>query len=165
MVVTRIAAIDDEPFLLEVYASTRLDEVQAWGWGEHERDAFLSMQWRMQKNSYQMQYPDSESLIISYEGFQAGRLMLNRTKEKIHLIDISLLPPFRNRLIGSTLLKKLQQEAFIQNQMIVLHVTLHNHARRLYERSGFQVHERSDLYLTMVWQSRLSEDSYERRLE
>jgi ribosomal protein S18 acetylase RimI-like enzyme len=151
MPVTRIATRDDDHFLHEVYVSTRLDEVLNWGWEEDQRNKFLSMQWRMQKNSYQVQYPDSENLIISYEGLNSGRLMLNRTAEKIYLIDISLLPQFRNRMIGTALLLKLQKEGLLNKQTIELHVTTHNPARRLYERMGFQVQEILDFYIRMIW--------------
>jgi ribosomal protein S18 acetylase RimI-like enzyme len=149
---TRLAKTEDAPFLYEVYSSTRMDEVSAWGWEEHDRNAFLSIQWIMQKNSYQLQFPDAENLIISYEGLNAGRLMLYRTTEKIHLIDISLLPSFRNHGVGSSLLKTLQHEALMKQQIIELHVTPHNPARRLYERLGFQLHESLDFYWKMVWQ-------------
>jgi ribosomal protein S18 acetylase RimI-like enzyme len=104
------------------------------------------------KNSYQLQFPDAENLIISYGGVNAGRLMLYRTKGKIHLIDISLLPSYRNRGVGSSLLKALQHEALMNHQIIELHVTPHNPARRLYERLEFQLHESLDFYWKMVWQ-------------
>jgi ribosomal protein S18 acetylase RimI-like enzyme len=152
MIETRIAKIEDDPFLCEVYTSTRMDEVSAWGWEESDRNAFLFMQWTMQKNSYQHQFPDAENLIISYEELDAGRIMLKRTMGKIHLIDISLLPPFRNHGIGSSLLKNLQHEALMNHQIIELHVTPHNPAKRLYERLGFQLHETLDFYWKMVWQ-------------
>jgi ribosomal protein S18 acetylase RimI-like enzyme len=153
MIETRIAKIEDDPFLCEVYSSTRIDEVSAWGWEESERNAFLTMQWIMQKNSYQHQFPDAENHIISYEGLNAGRMMLKRTKGIIHLIDISLLPLFRNHGVGSSLLKILQHEALMNQQIIELHVTPHNPARLLYERLGFQQHETLDFYWKMVWQT------------
>ncbi|KIL35595.1 hypothetical protein SD71_12655 [Cohnella kolymensis] len=151
MLETRIAKIEDEYFTYEVYASTRNAEVSAWGWEENDRNAFLSMQWMMQRNSYLLQFPDAENLIVTYEGLKAGRLMIRRTPQKIQVIDISLLPPFRNRGIGSSLLKKLQNEALMKGQVIELHVTLHSPARNLYERLGFQLQESSDLYWKMAW--------------
>ncbi|MFC5649785.1 GNAT family N-acetyltransferase [Paenibacillus solisilvae] len=151
MMETRTAAREDDLFLCEVYSSTRLEEVSAWGWEDKDCKAFLSMQWRMQTNSYQLQFPDSENLILSYEGTDAGRMMLNKAAEKIHLIDISLLPPFRNRGIGTSILKNLQQEALMNQQIIELHVTPYNPARRLYERLGFQLSESLDFYWKMVW--------------
>jgi hypothetical protein len=49
MLETRIAKIEDDPFLCEVYCSTRIDEVSAWCWEENDRNAFLSTQWIIQK--------------------------------------------------------------------------------------------------------------------
>ena len=156
MLETRIPRNEDASFLYEVYCSTRMDDVSAWGWGEKDIQAFLSMQWTMQQCSYQLHYPDAQHFIISYEGLDAGRLMLHRTKDMIRLIDISLLPSYRNRGIGGALLKSLQRDARKNQQILVLQVTPHNPARRLYERLGFQTVESSDIYWTMVWRPMLS---------
>jgi ribosomal protein S18 acetylase RimI-like enzyme len=151
MLEMRVAEAEEDLFLYNVYSSTRLDEVSAWGWGEHERDAFLKMQWMMQRKHYDMQYPDADNLIVCYQGIKTGRMMLKRTPDMLHLIDISLLPAFRNRGIGTRLIQMLQQEALWMKQTIQLHVVPHNPARRLYERLGFQLGESTDMYWRMVW--------------
>lgn len=143
--------VDDDPFLSEVYASTRIDEMSTWGWEIHDKSAFLSMQWMIQKKAYQSQFPNAENLIIMYDGIRVGRMMLQKTQEKIQLIDISLLPQSRNKGIGSSLITNLQQESLLKNLTIELHVTPLNPAKRLYERLGFYLHETSDFYWKMVW--------------
>lgn len=151
MLEMRIAAVEDDPFLYEVYASTRFEEVSSWGWGDAAIHSFLTMQWSMQTRSYKLQYPDSDIYLVSYEGRNIGRLMVQRTPERVCLIDIALLQGSRNRGIGSQLIQRLQQEASAQNQEIVLHVTSNNPARRLYERLGFQIQEIQDVYWKLIW--------------
>ncbi|WP_157276834.1 hypothetical protein [Paenibacillus sp. Soil766] len=40
---------EDESFLYEVYASTRVEELALTGWLEHEVDKFLRMQYEIQQ--------------------------------------------------------------------------------------------------------------------
>lgn len=152
MIETRLAGIEDELFLYHLYASTRRDEVLLWGWEETQTEQFLEMQWRMQKGSYLLQYPDAKQLIISYEGVPAGRIILNRTASVISLVDISMLPSFRKRGIGESVIRQLQREALAESQTIVLQVMSNNRALRLYERLDFKLSGSSDdLYWKMSW--------------
>ncbi len=151
MIEKRPAGNDDENFLRLLYASTRIEEVLAWEWEETQAVQFLDMQWRMQKNAYELQYPDAQQDIVYYEGNQVGRLLLNRTKEAIRIVDISLLASFRNRGIGERLLRGLQCEAAEASQMIELHVMPNNRARHLYEKLDFRLTESIGSHWKMCW--------------
>jgi ribosomal protein S18 acetylase RimI-like enzyme len=151
MLHTRMALAEDDSFLYEVYAFTRMNEVIAWGWGEQEIHTFLMMQWTMQRKSYQMQYPSAANLIIYDDAKQVGRLMIDRTPQTINLIDISLLPAYRNLGIGSELIRMLQKEATERNVQLHLQVFSNNPAIRLYERHGFKTYSTSDMYRRMCW--------------
>ncbi|WP_068613667.1 GNAT family N-acetyltransferase [Paenibacillus tuaregi] len=147
----RKALPEDEPFLYEVFVSGRWDEVKTWGWGEEEIQSFLFMQWTMQINSYQLQYPQAINHIISYDQKPAGRMLVQSDTKSIRLIDICLLPPFRNKGIGSALLHELQRQAGSQEIPLFLSVTPTNPARRLYERHGFLPCSQTETYWEMVW--------------
>lgn len=43
---------DDEPFLYEVYSSSRRKEIDSWGWSAEQIQHFLEMQWCAQQTSY-----------------------------------------------------------------------------------------------------------------
>ncbi|MDB5084378.1 MAG: family N-acetyltransferase, partial [Bacilli bacterium] len=57
MITTIAVRTEDEPFLFQVYASTRYDEIDQWGWDQAAVQAFLSLQWNAQQRSYAMQHP------------------------------------------------------------------------------------------------------------
>ena len=60
----REATPEDEPFLLEVYASTRVDELAGLGWSNDQIQAFVRMQFLARERSY----PRVDSRIILLDG-------------------------------------------------------------------------------------------------
>ncbi|WP_081418637.1 GNAT family N-acetyltransferase [Paenibacillus sp. Leaf72] len=138
-------------FLYRVYASTREEEVEAWGWEESFQQAFLRMQYDLQKRSYESQYPDAENYILMKDDFQIGVCMLVRKADRMILVNVALLPAFRNSGYGTYLLQELQEEAAEKKQPIQLHVMRGNEALRLYERLGFHMVEEQGMHILMEW--------------
>ena len=81
----------------------------------------------------------------------AGRIMTARTNDGIHLVDISLLPEFRNRGIGTILIGNLLADAERAGLAVHLQVLQNNSARHLYERLGFSRTGEHDFYFRMQW--------------
>lgn len=143
----------DEPFLFDLYASTRQAEVAGWGWEPAMCQTFLHMQWRAQSQAYAAQYPGADHRLIWVDGQPAGRLLVHRTDAAYRLIDIALLPAFQSRGIGGGLIRSLQAEAAATNRPIHLHVLRGNPARRLYAQLGFRTVDSDDaVYEHMAWQ-------------
>lgn len=147
----RKAVPEDESFFIQLYVSTRQEEVAAWGWPDQQRDHFLRMQFSLQQQSYSTQYPEAEHYIIRENQTPLGRMILHHGLLEILLVDLSLLPSFRNAGIGSTLLKELQEEAVAIRKRIRLNVFHSNPAKRLYERLGFQNLAEESMYIGMQW--------------
>src|SRR5688572_33213884 len=97
----RPAQPDDEPFLYELYASTRKEEISSYGWDAAQQGAFLTLQFTAQRRHYEMAYPDAEHRIILIEHLPAGRILIFRTQQEILLVDIALLPDHRGHGIGT----------------------------------------------------------------
>lgn len=151
-VTLRPVETDDEPFLFNVYASTRAAEMAAWGWDQAQQEAFLRMQFLNQQLSYRAQFPDADHRIIILDGQPVGRLLVDRTDEGILLADIALLAEERNAGIGTGLIRDLQAEAARAGVPVNLHVLKTNPAAaRLYERLGFQTTGDDGVYLQMKW--------------
>jgi GNAT superfamily N-acetyltransferase len=141
----------DEAFLYLLYASTRAEEVAAWGWDETQQEAFLRMQFNAQRQSYEWQYPLAERRIILRDGEPAGRMIVHRADEEFLLVDIAILPEHRNSGIGAALIKGLLDEAALARKPVRLHVGRVNPARRLYERLGFVCISDTGTYFSMEW--------------
>lgn len=145
----RPATPGDEDFLLDVYASTRLDELEGTGWDDNQKLAFIKMQFLVRERTY----PQVDSKIILLNGRPVGRLMVDRNEDAILLRDIALLTEYRNAGIGSRLVHELLQEAGAAGKPVHLHVLAMSPAVRLYERLGFRASgdEAGKAYLEMKW--------------
>ncbi len=139
----------DLNFSCLVYAATRPD-ILALPWSDAEKQAFLTMQFRAQHHHYTTHYPNAEYLLIEREGQGVGRLFLDRRPERLHILDIALLPQVRGTGLGTALLEELIAEAGTQNKSISLYVDKQNVARRLYQRLGFEPVEEEGFYMLMV---------------
>jgi ribosomal protein S18 acetylase RimI-like enzyme len=109
------------------------------------------MQYEAQRRSYRMQFPDAEYWVIRCDEVAVGRLIVDRTPEEIHVMDIALLPEFRAQGIGSTVMEAIMNEALQAEKTVRLHVERFNPALRWYERLGFGVVSTGPIYLEMVW--------------
>ena len=150
----RPVTLEDDPFLLSVYLSTRSDELAQVEWDPGQQEAFIKWQFEMQRREYDARFPDAEYDVIEIDDQPAGRIWIGRTGEQIRLLDIALLPEFQNRGAGALLVRGLIDEARAANKRLshALFV-LNNDAGRFYENLGFVVTE--DLgggYKNMVWQ-------------
>jgi ribosomal protein S18 acetylase RimI-like enzyme len=128
---------EDQPFLYQVYASTRTEELAPLGWSQPQLDAFLTMQFIAQHRYYQEQFPEAKFEVILRHGEPIGRLYVDRKPDEIRIIDIALLPAHRNAGIGSALLHELFAEADRDGKPVRIHVEQFNPALHLYRRLGF----------------------------
>lgn len=147
--ILRSVAPSDEAFLFEVYASTRKEELDAWGWDDTQRKAFLEMQFRAQHMSYRAQFPNADHQIILKGDRPIGRIMVTRTDNEFRLVDIALLSESRGSGIGTQLVKAIIDEASQAGKPLRLQVLRTNPAARLYERLGFTVVGDDGLYVQM----------------
>ncbi|WP_049761888.1 GNAT family N-acetyltransferase [Candidatus Korobacter versatilis] len=141
----------DAEFLYRVYASTRAEEVAQTGWPMEMQEQFLRMQFNAQTSAYAMQTPTAEHSIIHVHGEPAGRMILERTTTELHLVDIALLPEYRNLGVGSLLMGDLLAEAEQSDRKIHLYVERFNPALQWYERMGFVAVTEGPIYLEMYW--------------
>src|SRR5688500_328403 len=101
---------DDRDMLYRVYASTREDELAQVAWDDDQKAAFLRMQFDAQYSYYAEHYPKAQFQVILLNGEPVGRLYLDRRAREIRIVDIALLPEYRNRGIGTALLHEILAE-------------------------------------------------------
>lgn len=145
---------DDLPFLAELYASTRREEVAQTPWSDEEKEGFLRWQFESQHQHYQTYYPGCEFLMIEREdgGEPIGRLYVDRWEKEIRLVDIALVPDVRGQGLGGALLRELLAEGGARGLPVSIHVEYNNPALRLYRRLGFQHVDSNGVYYLMRWE-------------
>ena len=128
----------DRPFLVDLYGSTREEELAQVDWDDGQKRAFVEHQFAAQDAHYRQNYPGATLDVVEVDGEPAGRLYVHRGRSDIRIMDIALAPAFRGRGIGTGLLRALIAEAEESGRKLSIHVEANNPARRLYERLGFQ---------------------------
>jgi ribosomal protein S18 acetylase RimI-like enzyme len=147
----RTATDADREFLLELYASTREEELAQVDWEEGAREAFVEHQFSAQDLHYRSHYPGATLDVIEVDGERAGRLYVHRGEEDIRIMDIALAPAFRGRGIGTALIEELIAEARSSGRSLSIHVEMQNPARSLYDRLGFVPAGGHGIYVLMKW--------------
>jgi ribosomal protein S18 acetylase RimI-like enzyme len=150
-VTLRPATDADRDFLVDVYASTREDELSQVAWPEGQREAFVRMQFDAQDADYHQRNPSGSFDVIEISGRPAGRLYVDRRPGDIRIVDIALLPEFRGSGAGAQLIASLRDEAAASGCKLSIHVEVHNRAAALYTRMGFVVVAQGPVYNRMEW--------------
>jgi ribosomal protein S18 acetylase RimI-like enzyme len=143
----RAVADGDRQLLLEVFGDTRAAELSVVPWPAEVKAAFVTQQFLAQDAAYRARWPDRRFLVVEVAGEPAGRLYLGESPGELRVVDVTLLPRFRGRGIGTALLRGVCDEAAARGLTVVLHVEHTNvAARRLYERLGLVETTRDDLH-------------------
>ena len=143
---------EDDDFLLSVYAGTRAQEMAMVPWTPEQKDAFVRMQFTAQKQHYAAQFPEANHDLICVQGSPVGRLYLDRGTDALHILDITVLPDFRNRGTGGEILRRVMEEGRESGRAVSVNVENFNPSLRLFERLGFQRAEEVGFQLLMKWQ-------------
>ena len=127
----------DNVFIEMVYRSTRETELSLTNWTEQQKQAFALMQSMAQMAEYKRNYPGAVLEIIVYKKRDAGRFYTWENDQEIRLVDITLLPQYRGKGIGTVILGDLIKRSDKVQKKISLHVDPINPALHLYLRLGF----------------------------
>lgn len=142
----------DVPFLCQLYISTRWDELTPLAaWNEAQKIAFLESQFAAQRHHYLHHYANAAFDVLEERGTPVGRLYVDRQDRTLLIVDIALLPQWRNRGIGTALMEALFAEARLAGKEVSISVEKFNPAARLYRRLGFLPYAEDDVYWFMYW--------------
>lgn len=140
----------DEDFLFRLYVSTREEEMRTTNWSEPQKQQFLRFQFNAQLHHYLNNYTNATFEIIHSKGKDIGRLYLTHNETDIRIIDISLLPEYRGKGFGTSILRNIIKKAERQQKSIRLSVFITNPARKLYEKLGFVEEKVEHPYIYML---------------
>ena len=148
----------DLPVLCEIYGSTRTEELEkGTNWNEEQKKVFIEQQFFAQHTYYQKNYIGAKFYIIERENVVIGRLYIDYFFEKnaIRIIDITLLPNWRQKNIGSSILEEIIKMAVLKDMNVSIHVETFNPAMNLYKRLGFtKISETNGVYHLMEWSAK-----------
>lgn len=144
---------EDDEFLLQVYSSIRAEELAQVPWSAEQRGAFLKMQFAAQQLHYRDNNPNATHDLILLDSQAIGRLYVARRVGEIRILDITILPEYRNRGVGTPLIKDLMAEAARAGKPLTIWVESFNPSLRLFERLGFKKIEDDRVNLLMEWRA------------
>ncbi len=150
----RIINKKDDELLYSIYCSTRASEMELMkDWSDLQKENFLRMQFTAQHSYYLNHYTTAFFGIILKNNKPIGRLYLDEKYEdnSMRIIDITLLPEWRNKGIGKKILLQILAYAASKKQPVSLHVETSNRAMELYIRLGFKVISTNNLRYLMHW--------------
>jgi ribosomal protein S18 acetylase RimI-like enzyme len=121
-------------------------------WNDAQKSHFLSQQFHAQQTHYQLAYAQADHHIIMLDKTPIGRLYVQRAGPDIRLLEIALLPAYRNRRIGTDLMHNLMAEAAHAGKPLRLHVDKYDEqALRFYMRLGFAEVADLGMHLFLEW--------------
>jgi ribosomal protein S18 acetylase RimI-like enzyme len=149
---TREACLpEDTPFLRQVYASTREQDLRLLGWSPDDPagQTFIQMQFEAQTTHYANVWSSACWMVILADGQDAGRFITDRSPERIHIVDLSLLPRYRGLGVGGTLVRQLLGDADVSALPVTCDVAVDNDALGFWEHLGFRARDVGDAYVAM----------------
>jgi ribosomal protein S18 acetylase RimI-like enzyme len=144
----------DEAFLYKVYASTRAEELALVPWNDQQREAFLRMQFTAQDTYYREHYAKAEYKVILFDNELAGRLYVLREEKSIRILDITVIPEYRRRGIGTVLLREIVEEATQLGKTVQIYIETYNRSVGLFEHLGFTRKAEEGINFLMEWRPR-----------
>ncbi len=142
----RPALPGDADFEHLLYASTR-DDLRPLG--PEVFDGLVGMHYRAQSMSIRLEHPQAERQIVMVQKAPVGRLIIDAAGKYIEVIDVALLPEYRNCGLGTSVLNGVLAQADRLGRAMRLHVEKQSRAVRLFERLGFVNCGDVGMYLAM----------------
>ncbi len=155
MVSLRAITEADLPYLLEIYAGTRAEELALVPeWSDEDKMRFITQQFMAQHQYYQEFYRGADLQMIVDGDTPLGRLYVhwNYSPREVRIMDITLLPDYRRNGIGSKLLLAVLAKGAELGKTVTIHVEFNNPALQLYERLDFRkIGEFNSVYYLYEW--------------
>jgi hypothetical protein len=145
----------DEPFLVELYASTRAEEMALVPWSNARKRAFLQTQFEAQNRYYRERYPNASFDLIKLNDCPAGRLYMAELADEIRIIDLAFLPEHFEPGVFVALIEEILQKGARVGKPVRIYLENYNPQTETFVRLGFQKIGEYGIYF--LWQHDLAE--------
>ena len=127
------------------------------GWGDNAIPTDSTFDFVYRGANYKITYQDlidnlGVSGSIEQEGDPIGRLYIEHWPTQHRVIDITILPHLRGQGLGGAIMRDVMDEAAKAGKAVSINVETNNVAMHLYNRLGFKVIEKGDVYDLMRWE-------------
>src|SRR3954466_16081486 len=102
---------EDRAFRFRLFCQSRLPEWSQVELAPEIREQIMAMQFEAQTTTYAARFPKARFDIIELDGEPVGRIVVNRPGVMVHIVDHAIVPPLRNRGIGTAIMRALMEEA------------------------------------------------------
>ena len=141
----------DDAFVYDVFCTTWESEVAALP-NQNLAQHVLRIQHIAQERRFAARYPQHQRYVVLADGEPAGRLYVHETASMMHVIDLTLMPQFRDRGIGTRIFGDLFAHAERHGLTVRLRVERRNErATMLYTALGFELVSMDDLDNFFEW--------------
>ena len=142
----------DDAFLYDVFVTTWQDEVAALP-NQNLAQHVLRIQHIAQERRFASGFPGHERFVVLEDGESAGRLYVDQSGSDVVLLDLTLLPGFRGRGLGSRVVRDLLAEAAREHRKVTLRVPRRQRrATDFYTRLGFRLVSVDDVDNFFDWE-------------
>jgi hypothetical protein len=140
----------DEPFLVELYASTRAEEMALVPWNGEQKHQFLQMQFEAQNRYYRERYPNASFDLIKLNDCPVGRLYLAELADEIRIIDLTFLPAHFDPQVFEALIEEILQKGAQVGKPVRIYLENYSPQTEIFVRLGFQKIDEQGIYF--LWQ-------------
>ncbi|SEC29062.1 Ribosomal protein S18 acetylase RimI [Rhizobiales bacterium GAS188] len=149
---------EDQAFRYRLFCDSRQPEF-ALLLAASDFEQIMRFQYQAQTVSYRAEFPAARFDIIELSGEPIGRIVVDRPGGMLHIVDQAIVPQWRNRGIGTAVMRALMDEANAAGLPVQLEVSSANDpSLRLYQRLGFVPIETVALYMRLEWRPNTMRD-------
>jgi predicted GNAT superfamily acetyltransferase len=130
----------DTAFLLALFRTARAFIFDLMRLPEPQMEALVRQQFEAQRTSYAAAFPGSQHSAILAQDTRIGQIWIARSSEAYRIVDVSILPEYRNRGIGAAVVGHFMKEAAEAGVPLCCTVQWANPGSlRFHQRLGFQI--------------------------
>jgi ribosomal protein S18 acetylase RimI-like enzyme len=149
---TRPETDADADFLYSLFESVKGPGMAAMSADDRTKRQLLRMQFRAMTQSYHAAFPGARYDIVILDAAPIGRLILDLSPARAHVVYVALLPEMRNRGIGTALMTAVLGEPRRHGTVCEAQVAIGNTpSLRLWRRLGFVERERGETDVILEW--------------
>jgi ribosomal protein S18 acetylase RimI-like enzyme len=156
---TRPEAASDKDFLFSLFESVKGPDITRMPVNDVMKSHLLHMQYRGMAQSYRARYASEAFSIVIINGKPAGRLIMDVTDDRIHIVYIALLPQWRGRGIGSAVMRAVLARACVLRLPCEATVAVDNvQSLQLWAALGFIERARDATDVILEWRPSPGDD-------